>query len=105
MNIEFPTHYENGELGSFDQLRQALGDGADELNWVFVGTSGVHGSYTKLDAWPEQQKFTVLVVRPRLVSCLYGHIKIPSQEDYEWLLENVEKTVDVIGDTQPYDHK
>jgi len=100
MDIEFPSHYENGEIESFEQLKVALDGGANELNWLFIGTSGVHGSYAKLEEWPEKTDFTVLVVRPRLVSCLYGHVDIEKQEQYNWLRENVKKTVDVIEDTQ-----
>ena len=107
MNIEIPPHYENGKLESFDQVRQSLpDDGPNEDNWIFVGTSGVHGSYTKLDRWPEQSEFTTLIVRPRLVSCLYGHIEIPSEEDYHWLRDAIEQTLSIIQRTQPvYEYK
>lgn len=92
-------HYTNARIESMDDVRRALPDGADYLNWLFVGTSGIHGTSTKLDEYPERQEFTVLIVRPRTVSCLYGSVEV-DDEDVEWLRENVAKTISMIQETQ-----
>jgi len=93
-------HYNNEEIGSMDDVRRALeGVGVNEDNWLFVGTSGIHGSYTKLDEYPEIDTFTVLIVRPRTVSNLYGRVEV-DDEDVAYLREKVSETIDVITETQ-----
>lgn len=94
------AHYENAHLTDFSQVRAFLDGGVDKLNWVFVGTDGVHGTTSKLNEWPETTEFTILIVRPRLVSCLYGSVEIPTQEDYEWLVEQVKQTTEIIKQQQ-----
>lgn len=93
-------HYSHAKIESMDDVYRALEGGADELNWVFVGTGGIHGDYETLDSYPERDEFTVLIVRPRTVSCLYGVIEIEDQSDAVWLRKHVEATANVICETQ-----
>lgn len=90
-------------IKTIDDLKLIFPDGqADELNWCMLSTSGVHGTYTKLETirayfsnpqgFVEKQnggedfdpKVTVLVIKPREVSMLYGHIKV-EEHDIEYL--------------------
>ncbi|AWC31028.1 hypothetical protein R6231_14390 [Bacillus cytotoxicus] len=76
--------YQNQQLEDIEQLKNIFPDGeADERNWCVLSTSGVHGLYTTLDDLEQEYKngnedlnVTVLVIMPRLVSMLYGHINI-----------------------------
>jgi len=99
MTVEFDdgtAHYQNAELDDMGDVRECIEGECDELNWLFVGTSGVHGSYAKLDEYPDIDTFTVLIVRPRLVSMIFGHIEIEKHTDVKYLHERVNETVDVI---------
>lgn len=92
-------HYSHAKIQSMDDVYRVLDGGVDELNWVFVGTSGVHGDYANLDEYPERDSFTVLIVRPRTVSCLYGVVEVDA-EDVEWLRKQVEQTTKIIHQHQ-----
>jgi len=97
---EQPQHYNNAQIDDMSDVRRALdGVGINEDNWLFVGTSGIHGSYTKLSEYPEQDHFTVLIVRPRTVSNLYGEVTV-DHEDVKWLSKRVRETLEVINKTQ-----
>lgn len=103
------SHYTvNDSIHSVDDLRSIFPTGeADEMNWCFLSTSGVHGSYTTLDdleAGPEDDGYewtsvTVLVVAPRMVRCNYGHIEV-GKEDIPWLRRLVSSTLEAVAKSQ-----
>jgi hypothetical protein len=94
------AHYSIWEIkGGMDALRQMFPDGkANEMNFVLFSTSGVHGSYTTLEAIEAGLKkeiseddddyvgtdITVLIVQPRLVCMRYGTFDV-TLDDIEWL--------------------
>jgi len=92
-------HYSHVQIQSMDDVHRALPDGVDTLNWLFVGTSGIHGDYGTLDEYPERDAMTVLIVRPRTVSCLYGVVDV-DDADVRWLREQCEKTGKAIHEHQ-----
>lgn len=82
-----------GKITTIEPLRTLFVDGANDLNWCFFGTSGVHGSFGALDDLfpedyagyrdpetgevdPDLDHITVLVVQPRIVRMYYGHIPV-----------------------------
>jgi len=105
-------HYKIQEIKSILDVRAVFaGETNFNLNWVFISTSGVHGSTTTLDeleaAWDLQEDhndflghhITILIVHPRLVVMRYGEIEI-SREDIPWLRDLVAKTLDAVPLTQ-----
>jgi hypothetical protein len=94
-----------GEDIGMEILRKIFPEGlADEMNFVIFSTSGVHGSYRKIeeieeslvlypDGCPDEEEppedwcyplLTYLVVHPRLVCLKYGNAKI-TLEDIPYL--------------------
>jgi hypothetical protein len=94
-------YYATYEIEGMDHVRELVPH-ADDLNWLFVGTSGVHGSYTTCDEAlndyeDEGEAFlTILVVQPRMVRTFYGHLEV-TQDDIEWLREREAETVRAIA--------
>lgn len=98
----------------------------DDINWVFLSTSGVHGTYASLDdiersLWdatdaearkehyaeadadwhrPTEAEVTVLIVLPRMVTTIYGTAIIRTREDVQLLRKRVEQTFEGIEDLQ-----
>lgn len=82
-----------------EALRQLFPTGeADELNLCLFSTSGVHGSYSKIEDvektlrenLPQDHddfcdELTVLVIQPRIVCLRYGNISGVTLEDVAWL--------------------
>jgi hypothetical protein len=103
-------HYKTiDSIKSIADLRELFPDGkADELNWCFLSTSGVHRSYHTLDDMhiPDEddgtffRNVTVLVVHPRLVVLKYGHITVETDEDEKWLRGLVRSSVDAVRESQ-----
>lgn len=93
------THYRVHRAIGLTGLRELFPDGkADEMNFVFFSTSGVHGSYTTIEeiesepTWEDddtgeliEKKLTFLVVQPRRVSIFYGNCIPKSAEDFDFL--------------------
>jgi hypothetical protein len=78
------------------------------LNWLFIGTSGVHGSYASLTDWGadpideetgEATKLTILIVKPRTCQLLYGEVPIEAQH-IPWLRQVVNRTIEGIVESQ-----
>jgi hypothetical protein len=97
------AHYTIWRIDGMDDVREVFIDRTDyTLNWLFVGTSGVHGDYGTLDdaeealARPEDDDnhhaVTVLIVQPRLVRMCYGHVPVTA-EDVAFLRDCVRKTL------------
>lgn len=96
----------------------------DELNWLFLSTSGVHGSYCTLDdieRWlfggdskavrqelglgagepvPLEHEITVVILKPRVVCTLYGNAVVRTPEDIALLRSKVEQTAAGIAESQ-----
>ena len=111
------THYENIAIDSFAAVEGVFGsdDHDGELyegNWLFLGTSGVHGTYAHPndpDFWdpdvdgegkPLPPMVTVLIVFPRIVSMRYGHIKV-TREQAAKLVEWERRTAEEIASRNP----
>lgn len=97
------------------EIRELFPNGiADELNWLFVGTSGVHGSYNKIDDVeyilrgedPEEEPLpngraliTVLIVHPRRCVLRWGEVQV-NMEDLNYLRKLVRSTIENIQFSQ-----
>ena len=80
-------------------LRDLFPDGkADDMNFVLFSTSGVHGSYYTIedaefafntssidDNDIENNAVTFLVIKPRVLSMLYGNVIAETLDDFEFL--------------------
>lgn len=95
----------------------------DELNLLFLGTSGVHGWYGDLDECEEQLKhvgekdewdetiykpsITVCMVHTRVCCIQYGNIDIESQDDIDYLRRICTRSIKAILAQQfgNYDHE
>lgn len=105
--------------GGLEFLKERFSRPPDDLNWVFFGTSGVHGTYTKANDIallfdPEKQEeamdvfgedgevpsdcnITFLIVMPRLVSMIYGNATLRSMEDVDFIRELAAKTMEAVS--------
>lgn len=106
-------HYSLVNLESFEEIKGLV---ADEINWIFTGTSGVHGLGTKASDYLDESQYTwlsdktvrdsdgeeyqpsitVLVIHPRLVCTRYGHFKVTKQ-DLLWLRAQELNTLQAIN--------
>ncbi len=79
------------------------------MNWCFLSTSGVHGSYTTLDDLEFDEEYqkdcvdsegnttiTAMVLHPRMCCILCGEMKINIHRDSEYLRKLVKSTVDEV---------
>lgn len=108
-------HYEHEEIESWDRLDAIFNDNPSPfLNWLFVGTSGVHGTGTKLNDLRHPENYyetdeglegshhvTVLVIQPRTCVLLYGHLPLPGDEEkrearLDWLEHHVRRTLEGV---------
>ena len=109
--FEKDSYYSVNKITDITEVKQRINPGADTLNWLFLSTSGVHGSYTTLedlqrhwgtyeDGEPRESHYlTVLVVQPRTVRVWYGEIEI-EREDIPWLAEQVKRTLAGVAESQ-----
>jgi len=114
--FSWPEHYAILNLDNMNQVRSIFDNGENisfEMNWLFLSTSGVHGTYTTLEEIEEKwgieqddygEKYyldsvTVLIVQPRLCTLWNGHVKI-EKEDIPYLRNLVSKTINGITRTQ-----
>lgn len=102
------NYYKNHHLEGIAHLKKIFPDGeADDLNWCVLSTSGVHGLSTTLDDLEREcngeecqhLSITVLVIMPRVVSMLWGHIDI-TLEDIPYLRKLVTSSLRFIGESQ-----
>lgn len=93
------------EVKTFAHLKAGFPPDTDfTMNWCFFGTSGVHGSYGSIDdlfADPSmtEDHITVLVVRPRRVGMMFGHVAV-RREDIPWLRWVADSTRDGLYQSQ-----
>jgi hypothetical protein len=99
-------HYEVQPIESMHQVREHFTDPCNyELNWLFLSTSGVHGSYTTLDNLENDSEYadwdtiTVLIICPRLVVMKYGELSV-SRDDIPWLRSIVTRSIAGIAKSQ-----
>ncbi len=98
--ITWFDHYKVEKISSIQEIRDFFDKTEDEetdftLNWLFLSTSGIHGSYATLDDLDFKNGFnaiTVLIVCPRLVVLRYGDIKI-TPDDIPYLQNLVKKSI------------
>lgn len=104
------SYYRSYEINDITEVAELFAnpDHTDfTLNWLFLSTSGVHGSYATLDdleTWEPEEPgdrrcITVLVVKPRIVQTLYGTVEIQA-DDIPWLREAVRRTLAGIQESQ-----
>jgi hypothetical protein len=96
----------------------------DDLNYVFLSTSGVHGSYTNLDEiemlfdparekqareyffvdagdpLPTEHEITFCVLQPRKVTTIYGNALVRSLDDVAFLRRLTELTIAGVAELQ-----
>lgn len=106
-------HYSVAKLDDVSDIWTLFPDGdADEMNWLFVGTSGIHGGYETLEdaklgleSGDESECYlTILVVQPRRVRTYYGQIKINDISELEKINRILISTAKVIQE-QTDDYK
>lgn len=73
---------------------------ADEKNWLFLSTSGVHGSYATLEHWKKEGQVSFLIVQPRRVATFYGNVAVRSTKDARVLRRLVDTTIRAIAASQ-----
>ena len=96
-------------LKTIEDLKTIFPDGkADDLNWVFLSTSGIHGSYITLDDLEKDSDcaeciddegnthITILVLHPRMCCIKFGEMKINLKNDSQYLRGLVKSTVEEI---------
>jgi hypothetical protein len=111
--VGFAQHYIINKIKSLSDVREVFPDGeADERNWCFLSTSGVHGHSMTLDDWSDEEyraeleredvpfKITVLIVQPRTVSVKYGHVEVASEDEIAYLRGLVQSTLDAVRRSQ-----
>ena len=85
------THYSIMRLkgDGMAALRAMFPDGeADDLNAVLFSTSGVHGSYCKIEeveADADRDQVTFVVIHPRTVCMRYGNASPKTPDDFAYL--------------------
>lgn len=93
LSSHYDLRYLNDENRGMEALRLMFPrDEANEMNLCFFSTSGVHGSYSKIEEAEEKLlkgeppiKITFLVFQPRVVNLIYGNCMPKTPEDIEFL--------------------
>ncbi len=99
-------------MATVDDLRMMFLEncaGVDELNYMLLSTSGIHGSYSNLDGVtpanePQTEDsvndVTFLIIRPRLVQLVFGNVVVRTREELEWLRRCVTASLQAITKSQ-----
>lgn len=75
-------------------------EGANYLNWLFLSTSGIHGSYKTLDEWtPESPEITMVAVCPRILHMTFGDVEV-SEDQIPILRRLVRETLEAVAQSQ-----
>lgn len=97
------AHYSIFEIESIDEVKHLFFSDfqgnpvsqprVDEMNFLLIGTDGVHGTGKTIDEleqeWDNEDyghSLTMLIVHPRLVCLKFGDIEV-NREDIPWLRE------------------
>jgi hypothetical protein len=95
------------EDGAMEGLRKLFPNGkANELNVILFSTSGVHGTYTRIeeveaglrDGLDDLGPITFLVIHPRTVTLRYGNCTPESQDDIDFLKGLRESSAKVLAE-------
>jgi hypothetical protein len=105
--------------GIFDDVSEKFDRIPDfTLNWLFLSTSGIHGTYTTLDILRNERLYpdeldpadydyeepctlvTFLIVSPRICRIIYGNVMVSTEEEDQWLRDKVQKTLEGIKTSQ-----
>ena len=73
---------------AMDLLRKIFPEAqANDLNFCLFSTSGVHGTYATIEDVEsgESEALTFMVIKPRMVSVLYGNCIPKTDEDFAFL--------------------
>lgn len=88
-------------MDAMTALRELFPKGeADEMNFVLFSTSGIHGSYLKIeDAERDLGNVTItfLVIQPRLVCMRYGLATPKTHDDIQFLKRIRESSKQAVG--------
>lgn len=109
-----PRHYSIESISTIGRIKATFpeDDSWDNtLNWLFLSTSGVHGSYTTLDEIEQyvpdvddeetyRPTLTALIVQPRTVCIRYGGEIEVAPEDVPYLRHVVARTLEGITRSQ-----
>jgi hypothetical protein len=111
-----PRHYSIEAISTIERIKATFpeDDSWDNtLNWLFLSTSGVHGSYATLDeiehyepdtdepdAWAYRPSLTALIVQARSVCIRYGGEIEVAPEDIPYLRHVVARTLEGITRSQ-----
>lgn len=89
------NYYKVQKVDGMDILRSIFPTGeADYMNFCLFSTSGVHGSYWTIEDAErnflnpedgENNPVTFLIIKPRIVSVIYGNCTPQSQDDFDFL--------------------
>tara|TARA_R110000772_G_scaffold173326_3_gene285281 strand:- start:513 stop:830 length:318 start_codon:yes stop_codon:yes gene_type:complete len=101
------SHYSINKVDTVDAmqvLRDIFPDAeANEMNFVIFSTSGVHGSYRKIEdvedqglESEEEPTITFLVIKPRIVETSYGVCQPITPEDFTFLKKLRETSREVM---------
>lgn len=89
-----------------DDLKGIFPDGkADEMNFVMLSTSGIHGSYCSIsDRLTESEAdddmmITILIIQPRIVRMRYGNLHF-TRDDEPYLRGLVESSIAAMAESQ-----
>lgn len=93
------------KIETIEELKNYFPEGeADGDNFCLFSTSGVHGHYGKIEdvefeeneeGWIDN-KLTILVVQPRVVNLIYGHVEI-EERDLDYLKKLRQSSWDVVN--------
>ena len=73
---------------------------AEEFTWLFLSTSGIHGSYGTIEDWtPENNTLTVLVVSPRIIRMHFANL-VFEEEQLPILRRLVRETLAIVAQSQ-----
>jgi hypothetical protein len=86
---------------AWEHLKETFLEPCDyKLNWLFLSTDGIHGSPLTLNDLQEipvsDRDITFLVVNPRMCRIFYGTLDITTEEETDWLMSVVKKTMDGV---------
>lgn len=107
--------YETLEIRTMQEVRELFPNGiADNRNWIFVGTGGVHGSTSSIedceyilrgeDQFVEplpngKTLITVLIAHPHKCVLRWGEVQV-SMDDLNYLRKLVRSTIDSVITSQ-----
>lgn len=107
------------EMQFIHRLFDNMSEEEFRYNWIFFGTSGVHGRYTTLQELKDEisifcregsiepneytePRITTIIFMPRIMRSYYADFAVTSMEDALYLQHLAQKTFDGIVYSQDY---